>query len=374
MGAKVWGAAAAVAAAAAAGIGMVVWEGRVWDERALEAANLKNEALKSVAFTETGRTWNSRAFNVEVELVNGIKAAWKGEAHFGFGTRTTASLDLTQGLGARLAQMKGLEGFGDKLTLETSVTGALKPAVWAFNPMTFRDEAEGLVCKSDAAVVKGEKAGERISVHFSTGSWSCSKGDQVQASMKNLAAEIHMGDKPAADLVFTSGPFVSEDLTGEAVRVVFKANMSSDPVNAKTGRRWDERVELSIKSPKVEGESADEVGLDLTVTNLTEAFVAKLQQKTQAATDDPKNGAIELLSFWDSAFRYDGVSIQINDAKYVRGKDAAHLKGAFAFKAMDPDAEGKELAKGDQWANFFLTIPENMIYTLFARNLILPMK
>ena len=63
MGAKVWGTAAVViAAAAAAGAGIITWEGRVWDEHAQDLASYKEAPVKTVIFTETARTWRTRAF------------------------------------------------------------------------------------------------------------------------------------------------------------------------------------------------------------------------------------------------------------------------------------------------------------------------
>ena len=121
MGAKVWGTAAVViAAAAAAGAGIITWEGRVWDEHAQDLASYKEAPVKTVIFTETARTWRTRAFTVEVELLNGLKMVWQGGAEFGLGTKTKASLDLTQGIGAQIAADKSVEGFGDELVIETS--------------------------------------------------------------------------------------------------------------------------------------------------------------------------------------------------------------------------------------------------------------
>ena len=139
MGAKVWGTAAVViAAAAAAGAGIITWEGRVWDEHAQDLASYKEAPVKTVIFTETARTWRTRAFTVEVELLNGLKMVWQGGAEFGLGTKTKASLDLTQGIGAQIAADKSVEGFGDELVIETSMTGTVKPVVWRLNPITYR--------------------------------------------------------------------------------------------------------------------------------------------------------------------------------------------------------------------------------------------
>ena len=158
MGAKVWGTAAVViAAAAAAGAGIVTWEGRVWDEHAQDLGSYKEAPVKTVVFTETARTWRTRAFTVEVELLNGLKMVWQGSAEFGFGTKTTASLDLTQGIGAQIAADKSVEGFGDELVIETSMTGTVKPVVWRLNPITYRAPENALVCQAEAASITGEK-------------------------------------------------------------------------------------------------------------------------------------------------------------------------------------------------------------------------
>ena len=57
----------------------------------------------------------------------------------------------------------------------------------------------------------------------------------------------------------------------------------------------------------------------------------------------------------------DGIALNLTDARYVRGKDAAHLKGAFAYKAADPNAQGQELARGASWGTFELAIPQALI-------------
>ncbi len=62
----------------------------------------------------------------------------------------------------------------------------------------------------------------------------------------------------------------------------------------------------------------------------------------------------------------DGIALNLTDARYVRGKDAAHLKGAFAYKAADPNAQGQELARGASWGSFELAIPQALIATQTA--------
>ena len=57
----------------------------------------------------------------------------------------------------------------------------------------------------------------------------------------------------------------------------------------------------------------------------------------------------------------DGIALNLTDARYVRGKYAAHLKGAFAYKAADPNAQGQELARGASWGTFELAIPQALI-------------
>ena len=284
MGAKVWGTAAVViAAAAAAGAGIITWEGRVWDEHAQDLASYKEAPVKTVIFTETARTWRTRAFTVEVELLNGLKMVWQGGAEFGLGTKTKASLDLTQGIGAQIAADKSVEGFGDELVIETSMTGTVKPVVWRLNPITYRAPENAFVCQAEAASITGEKIGQDIVARFVLGGWSCRTAEEIAAnapsteSMKDLRAEIRVGEKPIADFTFTSGPFVSGELSGDGTRAAFISARSAGPApegkDGKAAQCWDERVELSVTNPKAGGESASEIGLDLTITNLSEAFL-----------------------------------------------------------------------------------------------------
>lgn len=371
MGAKVWGTAAVViAAAAAAGAGIVTWEGRVWDEHAQDLGSYKEAPVKTVVFTETARTWRTRAFTVEVELLNGLKMVWQGSAEFGFGTKTTASLDLTQGIGAQIAADKSVEWFGDELVIETSMTGTVKPVVWRLNPITYRAPENALVCQAEAASITGEKSGQDIVARFVLGGWSCRTAEEIAAnapsteSMKDLRAEIRVGEKPIADFTFTSGPFVSGELSGDGTRAAFISARSAGPApegkDGKAAQCWDERVELSVTNPKAGGESASEIGLDLTITNLSEAFLTELQTATQETAVNP-DAAFRVLGIWSRAFTKDGIALNLTDARYVRGKDAAHLKGAFAYKAADPNAQGQELARGASWGSFELAIPQALI-------------
>ena len=100
--------------------------------------------------------------------------------------------------------------------------------------------------------------------------------------MKDLRAEIRVGEKPIADFTFTSGPFVSGELSGDGTRAAFISARSAGPASedkdGKAAQRWDERVELSVTNPKTGGESASEIGLDLTITNLSEAFLTDLKR------------------------------------------------------------------------------------------------
>uniref|UniRef100_UPI003966B5F0 hypothetical protein n=1 Tax=Sutterella wadsworthensis TaxID=40545 RepID=UPI003966B5F0 len=331
MGAKVWSTAAVViAAAAAAGAGIVTWEGRVWDEHAQDLASYKEAPVKTVIFTETARTWRTRAFTVEVELLNGLKMVWQGGAEFGLGTKTKASLDLTQGIGAQIAADKSVEGFGDELVIETSMTGTVKPVVWRLNPITYRAPENAFVCQAEAASITGEKIGQDIVARFVLGGWSCRTAEEIAAnapsteSMKDLRAEIRVGEKPIADFTFTSGPFVSGELSGDGTRAAFISARSAGPApegkDGKAAQCWDERVELSVTNPKAGGESASEIGLDLTITNLSEAFLTELQTATQETAVNP-DAAFRVLGIWSRAFTKDGIALNLTDARYVRGKD-----------------------------------------------------
>lgn len=73
------------------------------------------------------------------------------------------------------------------------------------------------------------------------------------------------------------------------------------------------------------------------------------------------DAAFRVLGIWSRAFTKDGIALNLTDARYVRGKDAAHLKGAFAYKAADPNAQGQELARGASWGSFELAIPQALI-------------
>lgn len=123
---------------------------------------------------------------------------------------------------------------------------------------------------------------------------------------------------------------MSGELSGDGTRAAFISARSAGPASedkdGKAAQRWDERVELSVTNPKTGGESASEIGLDLTITNLSEAFLTDLQTATQETAVNP-DAAFRVLGIWSRAFMKDGIALNLTDARYVRGKDAAHLKG-----------------------------------------------
>lgn len=370
MSGKTWGAAAAAAVVCiGAGAAFVHWEGARWDERMAGISAEAASPVKRLAYAETGRTWRTRSYRLEAELDNGLLAVWEGEAAFGLGTRTTASLSRETGLGRSLAEIPGVEGFADRLTVEVSPTGELRPIVWELDPLTIRDNASDLVCRTEAVRVTGERTGrgDEVAVAMTMGGWSCgpADGSAVTESMRDLKAEVRAGsEKPLADGSITSGAFLTDGLSGDGLRIAFTslpsaaapaaADGAAAPAGASAGR-WDERIEIEVKGPKVETDAVDRLSLDMRLTGLSEAFLGELQAFSQSASADPV-AAARVLRLWGEAFTKDGVALEVTDAEYAREGRAAHLTGRIAHVPGD----GKD-PKGDAWGGFTLTIPESFV-------------
>ena len=357
MSGKIWiGGVSFLAALAAAGAGLVCWEGRVWDEKVREFAANPPAGMK-VVYEETGRTWRSRTFRVRAEAAGGLTALWRGHASMGWGTHTSLSLELTEGVGLALAG-KGIEGYRDAMTVETSVTGAVKPLVWRIDPLTIKDRETGGVCRTEPLVIEAYEAAGRASVTAGLEGIVCrSPEDAETANLKGLAFGMTFTEgKPLADLTVSGGAFSAEGLTGEG----FSLTLTSERMARKSGAepeqnagekavRWEERVAVSVEKPRAESDSADRVGFTLRITNLTEDFI---NAATGAAADPA--AALGVVALWGGAFMKDGLAVELDEAQYVRGKERAVLTGRLAY--------AEDLKTGiPRWGAFSLTIPQDLI-------------
>lgn len=355
MSGKIWiGGAALLAALAATGAGLVSWEGRVWDEKVREFAANPPAGMK-VVYEETGRTWRSRTFRVRAEAAGGLTALWRGHASMGWGTHTSLSLVLTEGVGLALAG-KGIEGYRDAMTVETSVTGAVKPLVWRIDPLTIRDRETGEVCRTEPLVIEAHETAGRASVTAGLEGIVCrSPADAETANLRGLAFGMTYAEgKPLADLTVSGGAFSAEGLAGDG----FSLTLTSEKMAKKPGAgpdaaakadRWEERVALSVEKPRAESDSADRVGFTLRITNLTEDFI---NAATGAAADPA--AALGVVALWAGAFMKDGLTVELDEAQYVRGKERAVLTGRLAY-VEDPKTGIP------RWGAFSLTIPQDLV-------------
>lgn len=357
--------AAAAVIVIGAGAGYITYEGHLWDQRAAEFADAEISGAR-VKLTVLSSSWNSREFEAEAIFPGDIKAFWKGEAKFGFGTRTEASLDLTRGLGREIAEDSALTGFHDRIIAETSLTGSLKPIVWELDRLEIRADKDA-VCRMEPLRVTGEKNGPEVEVKLSLPGLACTKpdGSKVPASLdlpdsiRDVKGRFVASDeRPLGDIEVTTGPFESGELTAKGLRAAFTSALS-DPQDkdGKDGavRRWDERIEIEVKNPSAEGETADSVALDMRLTRLSDTFLSRLQTLTQSAAANP-GAAFEILGLWSHAFMRDGVALEITDASFVRDGKAAQLKGGFRYEKAAPGTP-----RGDSWGSFTLAIPEELV-------------
>lgn len=357
MSGKIWiGGAALLAALAAAGAGLVCWEGRVWDEKVREFAANPPAGMK-VVYEETGRTWRSRTFRVRAEAAGGLTALWRGHASMGWGTHTLLSLEPTEGVGLALAG-KGIEGYHDAMTIETSVTGAVKPLVWRIDPLTIKDRETGGSCRTEPLVIEAHEAAGRASVTAGLEGIVCRSPEGAEtANLKGLAFGMTFQDgRPLADLTVSGGAFSAEGLAGDG----FSLTLTSQKMERKSAEkpetesgdkavRWEERVALSVEKPRAEGEVADRVGFKLRITNLTEDFI---NASTGAAA--APEAAFGVIALWGGAFMKDGLTVELDEAQYVRGKDRAVITGRLAY--------AEDLNTGiPRWGAFSLTIPQDLI-------------
>lgn len=339
---------AALTAAVAAGIGVVCWEGRVWDEQ-VRAFAAEPPAGVKVTFEETGRTWRTRSFRLRAEAPGGLTALWRGHASMGWGTHTSLSLELTEGVGLALSAA-GIEGYRDAMTVETSVTGAVKPVIWRIDPLTIKDAGSGQICRTEPLVIEAMEDAGKASMKAGLEGVVCSSPAGAQtANLKGLAFGMQLTDgKPLADLTVSGGPFSAEGLTGDGFSLALTSVKAAAKPEMKTPR-WEERIAFSVEKPSAEGERADRIGFTMRLTNLTEDFI----NASTGAASSPA-AALGVLGLWREAFMKDGLTVELDEAQYVRGDDRAVLAGRLAY-VEDPKTGIP------RWGDFSLTIPQTLV-------------
>ena len=360
---KAWmGGGAAIVALAAAAAWFVHWEGGAYDARLAEAVANPPEGITLVV-EELGRTWRTRDYRVRATAGgdrSGLSALWTAHAEMGLGTVTTLHLDLSEGAGA-LIRDAGVEGFSDELLVKTSATGRLEPVVWRVDALSFRDTQTGLLCRTEPAEIRGgEKPGESW-VTASLGGLVCTTpdGKTEVSSLKALRTEVRAVEgRPFVDAAFEGGAFSADGLEGDGFRATFssKREASGERKDEKSSENapalWEERLELSVKRPRIEGESADEIGFTARLTGLTEKFIADVSEASAQASTHPA-ASWKLLGVWQQAFTKGGVSLVLDDARYVRGGDAATLTGRLSY-------EEDETLPAPRFGLFELAIPQGI--------------
>ena len=327
-------------AAAAAGLlvllaggafGLIHWEGRMWDERIQEIAANPPEGIR-VIYEEVGRTWRTRTFRVRAEA-QGLLAAWEGSAEMGWGTRTVLELSLEEGLG-RSIRDSGVKGYRDSMVVETSVSGALKPVIWRLDALEFKDAASGDVCTTEPLVVTAHETGGKTSVTGSLGGFACRFGDGASSSVKDLVMNFSSEEsRPIADLSLSGGKFDAEELKGEgfSVKLTSRRMDQKDAASAPAADvRREERMDVEVKAPSIEGEAADRVGFTVRLSGLTGAFIERVTAASEAAAADPLAGW-RVLGLWREAFMKKEIGVTLDDGFYEAKGKTAHLSGTLLY-------------------------------------------
>lgn len=333
--------------------GLVHWEGRMWDARVEKIAANPPQGLK-VTYEETGRTWRTRAFRVRAEA-QGLAAAWEGSAEMGWGTRTVLSLNLEEGFGKSIRE-SGVSGYRDSMVVETSVSGAMKPVLWRLDALEFKDPASGDVCTTEPLLLTAHETDGKTAVTGSLGGFACRFGDGTAASIKDLVLNFAVHeDRPIADFSFSGGKFDAEELQGDGFSVKLTSRRMEDGEKASPAdeARWEERMDVEVKKPRVEGEAADRVGYTVRLSGLTGAFIDTVTQASEAAALDPLAGW-RVLGLWRDAFMKGEIAVMLDDAFYEARDKTAHLTGALRYEASPQTGI-------PQYGLFELRIPEALV-------------
>ena len=134
-----WGALAGCLVLAGAGsAGAILWQASTFDAVFADIQKkLTDEGARQgliVVAEETGRDWRSRDLSVRFGGP-GVDLRWTGTATFGFGTTARLTLDSAYGTAAQFEAL-GISGYSDKITIESSMTGA--DLTWGWEAMPFK--------------------------------------------------------------------------------------------------------------------------------------------------------------------------------------------------------------------------------------------
>lgn len=338
---------------AGSGFGLVHWEGRMWDERVAQIAANPPQGIR-VAYEETGRTWRTRTFRVRAEA-EGLRAVWDGSAEMGWGTRTVLTLSLDEGLG-RSIRDSGVSGYRDSMVVETSASGAMKPVLWRLDALEFKDAASGDVCTTEPLLVTAHEADGKTSVTGSLGGFVCRFGDGTSASIRDLVLGFAaQEDRPIADFSLSGGTFDAGELKGDSfsVKLTSRRMEGADKTAAPAEVRWEERADVEVRKPRIEGEAADRVGFSVRLLGLTGAFIEEVTAASEAAALDPLAGW-RVLGLWRDAFLKSEIGVTLDDAFYEAKDKTAHLTGTLRYEASPQTGIPK-------YGQFELRIPEALV-------------
>lgn len=342
--------------------GGVYWEANKWDE---EVAKLVAEPPEGVKFeyTETARTWRTRDFTLRADVGEGIYARWTGHAEAALGMAARLNLSTQEGLGAMIASAD-VKGYSDEVRVKTSLTGKLEPVEWRIGALSFLDRQSETECRTEPALLRFEVRKESVHINAKLDSLACGGGsgkEGTHMAALRFESSSRVG-QPFADMTFSGGAFTTDDLMADGFKVTLSAARDEEGAssNGKAVQdtttaelvRWQERLDFSIHRPRVEGESADDVGFTARLCGLTGSFLEKISSASAEASLHPAN-AWKVLALWQEAFVKDGVKLVLDDAYYVRDNQRATLSGRFAVETQ-PDGMLR-------FGGFDLAIPQTLV-------------
>lgn len=346
----------------AVAVGGVYWEANKWDEQVAKLVAEPPEGVK-FEYTETARTWRTRDFTLRADVGEGIFARWTGHAEAALGMAASLNLSTQEGLGAMIASAD-VKGYSDEVRIKTTFTGTLEPVEWRIGALSFLDRQTKTECRTEPALLRFDVNEDSFRVNAKLDSLACDSGSgKEETRLTSLRFEgMSRAGQPFADLSFSGGAFTTDDLMADGFKVALSATRDEEGANSNekaaqdtkntTHARWQERLDFSISRPRVEGESADDIGFTARLCGLTETFLEKMSTASAEASLHPAN-AWKVLALWQEAFVKDGVKLVLDDAHYVRGNQRATLTGHLAVETQSNGVL--------RFGGFDLTIPQALV-------------
>ncbi len=338
--------------AAAAGAGLVWWQGSIFDAQFDDfAKRLSDEGAKAglnVSAEITERNFAGRGLMLLVST-GGVEFRWLGNASFGFGTTARLALDPLYGTAVDFPKL-GLKGLQDELLVKSSFTGKDVHYSWRVKPFSFTDSGSGWVnCEVGAQTLTG--SGHLDKARYDWEGLTCrAEGETLKLGKTALDYRNLAPEYLDADTHFTtegldfSGPDLKLGLqktrisvsTRKEAQTASAAGEPSESASSKLSIAYD----VGFDGLKADGRQLfDSWQTKVRFLHVPEMLAAQL------AVSSAAGNPFATLSLLEAAFRDDGLTMELDESRLLRGKGEAVLSGrvaqdgerfgAFSF-TMDP--------------------------------------